>query len=380
MLQLSPPRRILLTIDCVGGVWRYGLDLARGLADLGIETVFAGFGPPPDREQRREAEALGDVHWCGLPLDWQVGRADELDRVPGTIAALATATGAELIQVNAPSQAAGLSAHLAADVPVVAVSHSCVTSWFRAVRGSALPAGWEWHGPLNAAGLARADAIVAPSRSHANLLTRCYPGIGAIEVVPNASRSWPAPARQRQPFAYAAARWWDEGKNAACIDAAAALTEWPIIAAGANIGPQGQRLDFRHAEHRGEIAHAEVRRLAAKASIFVSPSIYEPFGLAALEAARAGAALVLADIPTYRELWDGAAVFADPADPEAFAAALNDLARAPDRRHACAARARFRCAEWTVQSQAAAMADLYSRLAAPAAPMGASASLAGATK
>jgi glycosyltransferase involved in cell wall biosynthesis len=376
MLQLTAPRRILLTIDCVGGVWRYALDLACGLADLGIETVFAGFGPPPDREQREEAEALGHLHWCGLPLDWQASRADDLDRVPGTIAALAAATGAETIQVNAPTQAAGL----AVDVPVVAVSHSCVTSWFRAVRGSGLPADWQWQGPLNQAGLMRADAVVAPSRSHADLLAYCYRDIGIIEVVPNASRSRPDPTLQRRPFTYAAARWWDEGKNAACLDAAAALAEWPTIAVGANAGPQGQRFDFRHVEHRGQISHAEVRQLAAQASIFVSPSIYEPFGLAALEAARAGAALVLADIPTYRELWEDAALFADPADPEAFAAALNALARDPDRRQAIAAKARIRSAEWTVQRQAAAMADLYARLAAPAATVAPSVSLAGATK
>lgn len=376
MPKLKPPRRILLTIDSVGGVWRYGLNLARGLADLGIESVFAGFGPPPDREQREEAEALGDLHWCGLPLDWQVCRADELERVPETVAELATATKAEIVQVNAPTQAAGL----AVDVPVVAVSHSCVTSWFRAVRGAGLPVDWEWQGSLNQAGLSRADAIVAPSRSHADLLSRCYRQSGAIEVVPNACRSWAAPARRRQPFAYAAARWWDEGKNASCLDAAAALAEWPVIAVGANVGPQGQRFDFRNVEHRGAISHPEVRHLAARASVFVSPSIYEPFGLAALEAAWAGAALVVADIPTYRELWDGAALFADPADPEDFAAALDALARAPDRCHAYAARAGIRCAQWTVQRQAAAMANLYARLAAPAAAMAPSISLAGAAK
>jgi glycosyltransferase involved in cell wall biosynthesis len=376
MLQLKPPRRILLTIDSVGGVWRYGLDLARGLADLGIESVFVGFDPPPDREQREEAEALGDLHWCGLPLDWQVRRVDELERVPETVATIAAATKAEIIQVNAPSQAAGL----ASDVPVVAVSHSCVTSWFLAVRGTGLPADWAWQGSLNQAGLSRADAIVAPSRSHADLLARCYRDTGIIQVVPNACRSWPLPARQRQPFAYAAARWWDEGKNASCLDAAAALAEWPIVAVGANTGPQGQRFYFRNVEHRGEVTHAEVRQLAGQASIFVSPSIYEPFGLAALEAARAGAALVMADIPTYRELWDGAALFADPADPEDFAAALDALARDPDRCHAYAARAGIRCAQWTVQRQAAAMADLYARLAGPAATAAPSVSLAGAAK
>ncbi len=48
--------------------------------------------------------------------------------------------------------------------------------------------------------------------------------------------------------------------------------------------------------------------------IFVSTSLYEPFGLAVLEAAQAGCPLVLSDIATFRELWDGAAIFFPPGD------------------------------------------------------------------
>ena len=44
--------------------------------------------------------------------------------------------------------------------------------------------------------------------------------------------------------------------------------------------------------------------------------------MAPLEAALSGCALVLSDIPSYREQWDGAAVFAKPDDPDAFGEAL----------------------------------------------------------
>ncbi len=47
----------------------------------------------------------------------------------------------------------------------------------------------------------------------------------------------------------------------------------------------------------------------AAATVFASMARYEPFGLAVLEAAQAGMRLVLSDIPTFRELWDGAAIF-----------------------------------------------------------------------
>lgn len=353
------PRRVLITTDAVGGVWRYSLDLARGLRPFGVEAVLLGFGPPPDHGQRREAENAAELRWSALPLDWMAGREADLAAVPEAITAAARGAGADVIQVNLPSQAAKL--HV--DMPVVAVSHSCVVSWFRAVSGADPPEHWQWQRRLNAWGFARSDAVVAPSRSHAELLARCYPDLGRIEVVANAAG--PAPRTQsRQPFAYAAARWWDAGKNAGVLDFAAAGASWPVLALGASEGPDGQRHVFRHAQACGQRGHAELRAIAARAAAFVSPSIYEPFGLAALEAAQAGAALVLSDIPTYRELWNGAALFADPVDPAAFAAALNRLADDRDLRLRLGRLAANRAASFSLERQARTMMALYRTAAA----------------
>ena len=52
------PRRVLLTADAVGGVWRYALELAAGFAERGIETVIAVLGPVPNEVQREEAGTL----------------------------------------------------------------------------------------------------------------------------------------------------------------------------------------------------------------------------------------------------------------------------------------------------------------------------------
>lgn len=54
----------------------------------------------------------------------------------------------------------------------------------------------------------------------------------------------------------------------------------------------------------------------AAASVYALPARYEPFGLTVLEAALSGCALVLGDIPSLRELWDGAAIFVDPESPD----------------------------------------------------------------
>ena len=69
----------------------------------------------------------------------------------------------------------------------------------------------------------------------------------------------------------------------------------------------------------------------AAAAIYALPARYEPFGLSVLEAAQHGCALVLGDIDSLRENWDGAALFVDPDDAGALAASWARLAAHPTR-------------------------------------------------
>jgi glycosyltransferase involved in cell wall biosynthesis len=66
------------------------------------------------------------------------------------------------------------------------------------------------------------------------------------------------------------------------------------------------------------------------ASVCASLSVYEGFGLPALEAMACGAPVVLSDIPVYREWAGRAAEFTDPHDPEAVAETLLRLYRDRD--------------------------------------------------
>ncbi len=346
--------KVLMTCDAAGGVWTYALDLARGLRRSGIETVLAGFGAPPSEARLRQARGVAEVRWTGLPLDWMVQDRRELSVVAPALDAMVAETGADVLQVNAPSQAAGLKTH----ARVIAVSHSCVVTWFRAVKGCDVPQDWRWHRDLNGEGMAWADRVIAPSRAHADLTALCYPGCGPVDVVPNAIAPVGDSGR-RQPFVYAAARWWDEGKDAETLDATAAMTDWPVLTFGPGWREGVAPVQFTHVRHRGDRPHAEVRRAAGLAGIFVSPSIYEPFGLAALEAAAGGTALVLSDIPTYREIWDDAALFAPPGDTRAFAARINDLSRDPALRARMADAARQRAHRFSPAAQVQTMTAHY---------------------
>lgn len=349
--------RVLMTVDAVGGVWRYALDLAIGLRWKGVETVFAGFGPRPSSGQMQEAEAIGTLVWLDAPLDWLVDDEKALKHIPRVLNDLVGRENIDLVHLNLPSQAARLEV----SVPVVVVSHSCVVTWFAAVRGQAVPDDWQWQFRLNRKGFDRADAVLSPSHSHAAMLRRAYGPIEGLQVVPNASRV-DAHSVGKEDFVFGAARWWDDGKNGAVLDAAAGHTEWPLVMAGASRGPNGQYLTIRNAVHRGELSHRETMAMMSRASIVASPSIYEPFGLAALEAARSEAALVLADIPTYRELWEDVALFADPGDPQAFADSINRLSRDVALRSALARGALGRSRRYSLQAQADAVTELYLRL------------------
>ena len=351
------PRRVLMTVDAVGGVWRYAMDLAAAMRDCGVEPLIVGLGPQPSPEQRREANSIGRLEWPAQPLDWMVEDESELDRVPHLLSELALRHSVDLLHLNLPSQAARITAEL----PLVTMSHSCVASWFAAVRGSGLPEAWAWQKRLNRLGFDRADLVLAPSRSHAATLTRTYGAIPDLAVVYNASRN-ACSVGTKENFVFAAGRWWDEGKNGAVLDRAAADIGWPVVMAGACEGPNGQRLAIMYADHEGELSHDRTMRLMSKAAIVVSPSVYEPFGLVALEAARAGAALVLADIETYRELWEGVALFADPGDPAAFAEAANRLTEDAKLRADLGRRAQLRSADFTVEAQRDAVLAAYRRV------------------
>ena len=102
----------------------------------------------------------------------------------------------------------------------------------------------------------------------------------------------------------------------------------------------------------------------AEAEIFVSPARYEPFGLAILEAAAAGAALVLADLPSLRELWDGAACFVPSNDSAALRTVLQGLIEDEPARRSLQEAARHRACRYGPAPMVARYLEVYVELVA----------------
>jgi glycosyltransferase involved in cell wall biosynthesis len=167
---------------------------------------------------------------------------------------------------------------------------------------------------------------------------------------------------------FTAGRLWDEGKNLASIDRAAARLSIPVLAAGPLQGPNDARVEARHVAALGRLSDADVARYLSARPIFLSAARYEPFGLAVLEAAQTGCALVLSDIPTFRELWDGAAVFVPPDDDRGMAAAIERLAGDANERNRMGEVARSKAADYSVEAMSAGVLSAYRSVLSPKSP------------
>lgn len=354
--------RILMTTDAVGGVWQYSLDLAAGLSRRGAEITLAVLGPGPAGARRAEAMRIPELRLIdtGLPLDWVASSSREVRDSGEVVASLAQRSRADLVHLNSPALA---SAHF--DLPVVAVCHSCVATWWSAVRTGPLPEDFVWRAQLTRQGLSAANQAVAPSRAFAQALVDTYALTSPPVVVHNGRGRVSARqdgAAHGETFAFSAGRLWDEGKNITTLEKAAAGLSIKVRVAGPLTGPNGAHVELRNVEALGNLSSEAIASWLTQRPIFVSTALYEPFGLAALEAAQAGCPLILTDIPTFRELWDGTALFVDPRDDRALASAIRELAKDGTGQERLGAAAAARARRYTVDAMANRMSDIYHRV------------------
>lgn len=356
--------KLLMTCDAVGGVWTYVLDLAAGLSALGIDCVLAVLGPEPRAEQCAAAEAVPGlvVERIDRPLDWTAADRSEVEAAQAAIEAAIRRHGPDVVQVNSAALAAGLEGL----APLVVACHSCVATWWEAVKGGPLPHDFQWRKAMAAEGLAAADAVVAPSAAFARMTASVY-GLEDRPITVHNGRRTANPRKTRPRlapgFVFTAGRLWDDGKDAATLDRAAALIEGPVVAAGALAGPNGTKVRFANLRCIGQVPDAMIAGWLSGAPVFVSMARYEPFGLVVLEAAQAGCPLILGDTPVFRELWDGAAAFVPCGDEHRLAGIVNAILRDPAGRARLGAAARMRASRYAADRMAREMASIYRTLA-----------------
>lgn len=354
---------VLMTGDAVGGVWHYVIDLAKSLCARGVTVTVAVLGPPPSPDQVRGVEGFRVVT-MDLPLDWTATSRSEVLKAGASLARLATSIGADIVHLHSPALAAG--GHY--KMPVVAVCHSCVATWWHACGKGPLPVDLAWRRDLAAQGAGRADALLAPTAAFAAETARVYDLPEAPLVIHNGRRARASASSSVAigPDVFAAGRLWDRAKGMDALDGVAARLSLPVFVAGSTQSPQGKHVVFQHLRLLGHLDEdAIVARLKSR-PIFVSLARYEPFGLAVLEAAQAGCALVLADIPTFRELWNDVALFVDPGDSFAVAQVIETLVHHAEGRERFGARARARSTRYSVEAVTDGVLAVFHDLLAPA--------------
>jgi glycogen synthase len=355
------PRRVLMTADSVGGVWTYALELARALEAEGVEVVLATMGGPLALDQRHEAKAIPnlDLFESSYRLPWMEQPWNDVGAAADWLLDLADRVSADVVHLNEPVYGA-----LPWQIPTVAVGHSCVLSWWQAVWKAPAPENWDHYRQQMMRGLTSADQVVAPSRWMLEELRRHY-GVAEGRVVQNGRDAELFNPQDKRAFVFGAGRLWDAGKNLLSLESAAAGLGWPVYVAGDSRPPDCQEgVTAEHVHLLGRLSSKALARWVRHAAIYAHPARYEPFGLAVLEAALAGCALVLSDVPTLRELWDGGAIFVPPDEPHLLHAALELLIDDPALRLALALRARRRALALTPRRMARDYLAIYSDLLA----------------
>ena len=360
---MSPPSlRILMTADAVGGAWVYATSLARALCGGGHQVCLVTLGPPPRDDQRREVAGVTglDLTVTDLALEWTDSEGRDFSRAMRCLAELERRLTPDIVHVNGYREACA-----AWRAPVVVVAHSCVCSWWRACHGDDPPRPqWAAYAANVRAGLAAAERWVAPTAAFRAEVEMLYAPPTRGQAIWNGLDPAGAPA-PKEPFILSAGRLWDVAKNVSALARVAARIPWPLRVAGplAGCGAAGRDFDASRVAWLGELPRADLIARMQRASIFAAPAVYEPFGLTVLEAALAGCALVLSDIPSFRELWGGAALFVDPRDGRAIESALTRLVCDRDLRRELQRAAQAHARRYSLASMYDAYCGLYRTMA-----------------
>ncbi len=360
-MVFSPEKHILMTTDAIGGTWVYSTTLAGALTRRGWRVSIVTLGPAPAEDQFLPclSDPLIDLEITDLDLEWHDPSGEDQARAADHLGEIGRRLAPDIVHLNGYREA--LAEWRA---PVLVAAQSCWGSRHQACRGGEpREADWSHYKKQVAAGLDAAECWVAPSRALRDRIEALYKPGGRGEVVWHGLDMVSA-EKPKEPFILAAGRPRDEAKNVAILSRVAERVEWPIRIGGAlwhggevyDTSPRGS------VDWLGNLIRDDLLAMMGSAGIFVAPSLYEPFGLTVLEAAASGCALVLADIPAFRELWAGAAMFVDPTSAPAIQETLNFLCANDEARQSLQQAARRRAARYSVKAMADGYEQLYLRM------------------
>lgn len=357
-------RHVLMTADTCGGVWTYTMELCAALARHGVQVTLMSTDRLPGEDQIAEVRRIGNIDlrpttWRTKPMNGSWG---DLERPEEDFADLAEAVQPDVIHLNAYW-------HARRDLPapVIVAAHSCAATWWKACCKTPLPDAWRPYLDGVQHAVAKADMLVAPTAAFLADFETAHGQAGESIVIRNGRSPGQFKPGVKRRIVFAAGRLCDEAKNIALLGRVADTIDTPIVVAGDVTGPDGTECKAGGLATLGRLTAAETRRWMAEAAIFASPAHYEPFGLSVLEAALSGCALILSDIPTHRELWDGVATFVVPDDAAGLRRAIRMLTDMPELAASDGRNARERATAYSADAMGEAYMRLYRTFALKAA-------------
>ncbi len=303
--------RILLTTDTVGGVWTFTQELSAELLMRGHTVALLSLGRAPSVSQAETCMRLSSrfgerfrYEASVAPLEWMEDNQHAYSEGIDSLLALA-----ESFQVEILHSSQFCFGAVPLGLPVVVTAHSDVLSWAAACRPHGLEAS-AWltcYRSLVERGLERATVVVAPTQWMSDALCKLYYLRRAPQVILNGRAVSRSGVESKRLQAVSVGRFWDEAKNFALLTEVQA--PFPILIAGEQRFGDAAEAGSGNLTFLGSLTQDEVLKLFCESSLYLAPSRYEPFGLAPLEAAQCGCALLLYDLPSFREIWGDAALY-----------------------------------------------------------------------
>ncbi len=311
--------RVLLTTDTVGGVWTYTKELTEGLLQRGCSVALVSFGRDPRADQVAWATAVEVKYkdlFCyvptSVPLEWMEENARSFADGAALLEQVARSFKPDLLHANQFCFGA-----VELGIPRLVVAHSDVLTWADACKPTGIePSSWlDCYIAGVQAGLSRADALVAPTYWMLDALAGHFALPTFQRTISNGKTILqPDKEPSKTLQVVSAGRMWDPAKNLCVLQSVECGL--PVIVAGALASESSDTSQASDGLiHLGLLGEEELHALFRASAIYIAASLYEPFGLAPLEAALCGCAIVANDIPSLCEVWgDGALYFRDTAE------------------------------------------------------------------
>ncbi|MFW5831399.1 MAG: glycosyltransferase family 4 protein, partial [Prolixibacteraceae bacterium] len=300
-----------MTTDNIGGVWTYALELAGGLKKSGAEVTLAVIGDPLTANQRKELQEFRYFHFVAKQ-EWMEDPWDDVQKTGEWLLEIKKKINPDLVHLNSYSLAA-----LQWEVPVVVVLHSCVLTWWKAVKKEEAPSGWNRYRDKISEGIRSADAVAAPGWVMLNSAEKLYGPFKNKKLIYNGRNPQLFKKGKKEKFIFSMGRLWDEAKNIQLVSEAAADIHYNIFVAG----------DYQTDEFKlksnifllGRMNPDQISDWLSNAAVYVLPAKYEPFGYTFLEAAFSGCALIGGNIDSLKEIWDDAMIYTDTENAQQLA-------------------------------------------------------------